>query len=99
MFQKSKNISKNPPQRLGERAQRGCRFLLPLSPRQVLGTGDATKTDEFSVPKEGWGHFQSKNYVADFGNFEQGFLSMKLMKRRVISGFRVCFFNNCIDIT
>ena len=73
MFQKSKNISKNPPQRLGERAQRGCRFLLPLSPRQVLGTGDATKTDEFSVPKEGWGHFQSKNYVADFGPFRTKF--------------------------
>ena len=39
-----------------------------------------------------------KIYVVDFGNFKQGFLSMKLIKRRVSSGFRVCFFNNCIDI-
>ena len=45
-----------------------------------------------------WGIFNPKNYVADFGNFKQGFLSMKLIKRRVISGFRVCFFNSCIDI-
>jgi len=38
------------------------------------------------------GHFQFKNlYVADFGNFKQGFLSMKLIKRRVISRLRVCF--------
>ena len=42
--------------------------------------------------------FNPKIYVADFGNFKQGFLSIKLIKRRVISGFRVCFFNNCIDI-
>ena len=45
--------------------------------------------------------FNSKIYIADFGNFKQGFLSMKLIKmikRRVISGFRVCFFNNCVDI-
>ena len=42
--------------------------------------------------------FNPKNYVADFGNLKQGFLSMKLIKRRVNSGFRVCFFNNCIDI-
>ena len=36
----------------------------------------------------------TKIYIADFGNFKQGFLSMKLIKRRVISGFRVYFFNN-----
>ena len=47
---------------------------------------------------KGGGIFNPKIYVADFGNFKQGFLSMKLIKRRVISGFRVCFFNNCIDI-
>ena len=37
--------------------------------------------------------FNPKIYVADFGNFKQGFLSIKLIKRRVISGFRVCFFS------
>ena len=42
--------------------------------------------------------FNPKKYVADFGNFKQGFLSMKLIKRGVISEFRVCFFTNCIDI-
>ena len=40
--------------------------------------------------------FNPKIYVADLGNFKQGFLSMKLIK---IRGFRVCFFNNCIDIS
>ena len=35
-----------------------------------MGTGGASKTDEFSeqFQREGGGHFQSKNnYVADFG--------------------------------
>ena len=51
------------------------------------------------VPKRGRGViFNPKIYIAVFGNFKQGFLSKKLIKRRVISGFRVCFFNNCIDI-
>ena len=45
----------------------------------------------------GGGIFNPKIYVAYIGNFKQGFLSMKLIKRRVISGFRVCFFNNCIE--
>ena len=55
------------------------------------GKDPASKLDYFfgKVPKI---------YVVDFGNFKQGFLSMKLIKRRVSSGFRVCFFNNCIDI-
>ena len=39
-----------------------------------------------------------KNYVADFGNFKQGFLSMKLIKRRAISEFRVCFFSTIVLI-
>ena len=37
-------------------------------------------------------------YIADLGNFKESFLSMKLIKRRVISGFRVFLFNNCIDM-
>ena len=42
------------------------------------------------------GHFNPKNYVADFGNFQHGFLSMKLIQK---SNFRVqvCFLNNCIE--
>ena len=46
----------------------------------------------------GGGIFNPKIYVADFGNFKQGFLSMKLIKRRVISGFRVCFVLILTDI-
>ena len=43
--------------------------------------------------------FNPRNYIADFGNFKQEFFSMKSIKREgVISGFRVCFFNNSIDI-
>ena len=41
---------------------------------------------------EGGGIFNPNIYTADFGNFKQGFLSLKLIKRRVISGFRVFFF-------
>ena len=50
---------------------------------------------------KGWGVviFNPKIYDANFGNFKQGFLSMKFIKKkRVISGFRVCFFNKCMDI-
>ena len=41
--------------------------------------------------------FNPKIHIADFGNFKQGFLSMKLIQK---SNFRVqgmFFFNNCID--
>ena len=38
--------------------------------------------------------FNPKIYFADFGNFKQGFWAWNWFKR-VISGFRVCFFNNC----
>ena len=47
------------------------------------------------MPKGGGlGHFQLKIYVADFGSFKQGFLIIKL---QVISGFRIYFFDNCIE--
>ena len=48
------------------------------------------------VPKGGV-IFHPKKSFSGFGNVKQGFFSMKLTKRKVISGFRVCFFNNCID--
>ena len=35
--------------------------------------------------------FNPKIYVADFGNFKHGFLSIILIKI-VISGFTICFF-------
>ena len=35
----------------------------------------------FGKMPRGGGHFQSKNYVADFGNFKQGFLIMKLIQK------------------
>ena len=47
--------------------------------------------------KGGRSYLQSKIHIADFGNFKQGFLSMKLLQKRVNSGFRVCFVNNCIE--
>ena len=39
--------------------------------------------------------FNPKIYIADFGNFKQGFLIMKMIQN---SNFRVqgMFFNNCI---
>ena len=46
----------------------------------------------WTSPKGGGGViFNPKIYVADFGNFKQGLLSMKLIQGE-ISGFRVCFF-------
>ena len=63
--------------------------------RNFLGKGGATKSDEYSeMLQRGGVIFNPKIYIADFWNFKQDFLSMKLIKRRV----RVCFFNNCIDI-
>ena len=52
------------------------------------GKGPATKLDEFSekCQKGGGVIFKPKIYVADFGNFKQGFLSMKLIQK---SNFRV----------
>ena len=48
----------------------------------LLGKDGCAKSDGTfgKVPKGGGGHFQSKNYVADFGNFKQGFLSMILIQ-------------------
>ena len=42
------------------------------------------------------GIFNPKKYVADFGNFKQGFMSMKLIQN---SKYRVqgIFFNNCVE--
>ena len=61
-----------------------------------LGTGDGTKTDEFSehFQRGGGVIFNPKIYIVNFGNFKQGFLNMKLIKKRVISVLGVCFFNN-----
>ena len=43
--------------------------------------------------------FNPKIYIADFVNFKQGFLSMKLIKRRVIFGFRVVFSTIVLILT
>ena len=66
----------------------------------ILREGSRNEWIDFWKSSKGGGViFNPKIYVTDFGNFKQGFLRMKLIKRRVISGFRVCFFfNNCIDI-
>ena len=52
----------------------------------LLGTDGGTKLSEFSEKFQGGVIFNPKNYVADFGNFKQGFLSMKLIQT---SNFRV----------
>ena len=39
--------------------------------------------------------FNPKIDVAVFGNFKQGFSIIKLIQ--LVIGFRVCFFNNCIE--
>ena len=48
------------------------------------------------MPKGGGVIFNPKIYVADFGNFEQGSVIMKLIQN---DNFRVqgIFFNNCIE--
>ena len=48
-----------------------------------LGKDPATKSDEFLEKcQRGDGViFTPKNYVADFGNFKQGFLSNKLIQK------------------
>ena len=48
--------------------------------RNFLGKGGATKSDEFSEKLQGGGViFNPKIYIADFWNFKQGFLSMRLI--------------------
>ena len=50
----------------------------------LLGKCPATKSDDFleKLKKGGGGViFDPKIYVADFGNFKQGFLSMKLTQK------------------
>ena len=48
----------------------------------LLGKDGCAKSDGTfgKVPKGGEVIFNQKIYVADFGNFKQGFLSMKLMQ-------------------
>ena len=60
-------------------------FLFPLY--GPLGKDPATKSDEFleKCQRGGGVIFNPKIYIAVIGSFKQGFLSMKLIKRRVIS--------------
>ena len=54
---------------------------------QALGKDPATKSDDFLEKCQGGGViFNPKIYIADFGNFKQGFLSMILIQN---SNFRV----------
>ena len=63
-----------------------CKSLNNNGERTALGKGPGTKSDEFRKNAKGGGHFQSKNYVADFGNFKQVFFIIKLIQN---SNFRV----------
>ena len=55
-----------------------------------VGKGPTTKSDEFleKCQRGGGVIFNPKIYVADFGNFKQGFLIVKLVQN---SNFRVHF--------
>ena len=53
-----------------------------------LGTGGATKTDEFSENFRQMGHFQSKNLYYRIWTLKQGFLSMKWKKKKNDGGGR-----------
>ena len=68
--------------------------LISSSSINLLGKDPATNSDEFleKCQKGGGVTFNPKIYIADFGNFKQGYLSMKLIKRGVISGFKGMFF-------
>ena len=69
----------------------GPKALSTLTHSAPLGKDPATKSDEFLEKCQRGGRgviFNQKISLADFGNFKQGSLSM----------FRVCFFNNGIDI-
>ena len=61
------------------------------------GKGGATKSDECSekFQREEGVIFNPNIFVADFGNFQQGFLSMKLIQK---SNFRVqgMFFSTIV---
>ena len=48
------------------------------------GNGPATKSDEFLEKCQGGGGviFNPKTYIAEFQNFKQGFLSMKLIQKK-----------------
>ena len=57
-------------------------YFLPNVKPSIKGKGPATKSDEFSEKCQRGGGviFSPKTYVADFGNFKQGFLVMKLIQ-------------------
>ena len=65
-----------------------------------LGKDGGNKLDEFSEKFQRGGRviFNPKIYVAGFGNFKQGLLSMKLIKKKSNFSVQSMFFNNCIDI-
>ena len=51
----------------------------------------------WKIAKEGRVIFNPKIYVADFGNFKQGFLSMKLIQKSNFRAQGMFFFvKNCI---
>ena len=83
----------------------GCsewRLLASPLPQKVyleLGKGPATKSDEFSEKRQrGGGSFSIQKFILQIlGTLISTFWSWNWYKI-VISGFRVCFFNNGIDI-
>ena len=64
---------------------------------KLCGTGRGAKTENGKLPKgRGGVIYNPKIYVAYFWTLNGAFWALNWYKR-VISVFRVCFFNNCIE--
>ena len=74
------------------------KMFYPIAKKMIIKKGRVALPNRMNFWKSakggGLGHFQLKIYVADFGSFKQGFLIIKL---QLISGFMICFFDNCIE--
>ena len=72
-------------------------FTLKL--KNILGKGPAIKSDNFleKFQRRGGGSFPIQKFMLQIlGTLNRAFWAWNWYKR-VISGFRVCFFNNCIE--
>ena len=75
---------------------RNLRTKIKCKEYENLGTDGDIKSDDFLKSSKGGGGiiFNLKIYIADFGNFKQGFLSVKLIQN---SNFRVQGVPYCMN--
>ena len=66
----------------------------------IVGTGQGTKTDEFSENFQrgggGGGHFKSKKLCCRFWDFKQGFFYHEIDTKESFQGSGYVIFDNCI---